>query len=128
MSCPAVWLTPEATAPSTNTAMDACTRVFLLNRSASLPQIGVVAVVVRRVAVTTHVYWVCDPCTAPMIFGSALETTVLLRVDTNSASSSPLSAFSTLRRAAGDVSVGLAPFTAVLIRRTPSDQLAIHHV
>ncbi|MFD4872743.1 peptidoglycan-binding protein [Streptomyces sp. NPDC058420] len=49
---------------------------------------------------TTHVYWVCDPCTAPMIFGSALETTVLLSVETNSASSSPLSAFSTFRRSA----------------------------
>ena len=32
-----------------------CTSTFLLNRSASLPQIGVVAVIVSRVATTTQV-------------------------------------------------------------------------
>ena len=37
------------------------TSSFLLNRSASLPQIGVVAVAVSRVAVTTQVYWVWLP-------------------------------------------------------------------
>ena len=32
-----------------------CTSSFLLNRSASLPQIGVVAVIASRVATTTQV-------------------------------------------------------------------------
>ena len=34
---------------------------FLLNRSASLPQIGVEAVEASRVAVTTQVYWLWVP-------------------------------------------------------------------
>jgi hypothetical protein len=74
------------------------------------------------------VYWVCDPCTAPRIFGSALETTVLLSVDTNRARSRPLSAFSTCRRDVGVVSVEVDSFTAALIRMAPSHRFAIHGV
>jgi hypothetical protein len=63
-----------------------------------------------------------------MIFGSALETTVLLRVDTNIARSRPLSAFSTFRREVGVVSVDVDSFTAALIRRAPSHRFATHGV
>ena len=73
------------------------TSSFLSNRSASLPQIGVDAVVVSRVAVTTQVYWVCEPCRSEMIVGSALETIVADRIETNIASRRPLSASSTSR-------------------------------
>jgi hypothetical protein len=38
--------------------MATCTSIFLLYRSASLPQTGVDAVAVSKVAVTTQVYWV----------------------------------------------------------------------
>ena len=48
------------------------TSSFLSNRSASLPQIGVDAVVVSRVAVTTQVYWVCEPCRSEMIVGQGV--------------------------------------------------------
>ncbi len=62
---------------------------FLLVRSASLPQIGVVAVVASRVAVTTQVYAAWDPFSSVMIRGSALETTVPERIAMNMPSSSP---------------------------------------
>src|SRR3569623_3695814 len=77
---------------------------FLLNRSASLPQIGVVAVAVSRVAVTTQVNWVCEPLSAPMICGSAVETTVLDRSATNRTSSRPESASSVCRWDIGSAS------------------------
>ncbi|GHH39648.1 hypothetical protein GCM10017774_31620 [Lentzea cavernae] len=63
-----------------------------------MPQIGVVTVVVSSVAVTTQVYWVGEPCRSPIIPGSAVATTVLLSVETNRASSRPVSDFRTLRR------------------------------
>src|SRR3954471_3598247 len=62
---------------------------FLLNRSASLPQIGVEAVEASRVAVTTQVYWLWVPLRSVMIVGSALETTVDERNATNIASNIP---------------------------------------
>ncbi len=77
MSWPAFWLSPAIAEPATKITIATWTSSFLLNRSASLPQIGVVAVAVSRVAVTTQVYWVCVPSSAPMICGSAVETTVL---------------------------------------------------
>jgi hypothetical protein len=49
-----------------------------------------------------------------MICGSALETTVLLRVETKSARSRPLSTFSTCRRDAGDVAGEIDSFTMLL--------------
>ncbi len=57
-----------------------------------MPQIGVEAVAVSRVAVTTQVYWVCDPFRSPMMVGSAVETIVELDSATNSTSSRPESA------------------------------------
>ena len=47
---------PAKIEPTVKIVIDSCTSSFLLNRSASLPQIGVVAVEASRVAVTTHVY------------------------------------------------------------------------
>lgn len=58
ISWPAVCEKPATIEPSTNTTMAICTSIFLLYRSESLPQIGVDAVAVSRVAVTTHVYCV----------------------------------------------------------------------
>ncbi len=70
-------------------------RSFLSNRSASLPQIGVEAVVVSRAAVTTQVYWDWVPLSEPMIWGSAIDTIVLLTIATKRTRSRPLSASST---------------------------------
>src|SRR3954465_14260827 len=74
-----------------------CTSSFLLNRSASLPQIGVVAVIASSVATTTQVYPVWLPLRSVTMRGSALVTTVLDSIATNIASSSPESASSTSR-------------------------------
>ena len=74
-----------------------CTSVFLENWSASLPQIGVVAVIVRRVATTTQVYSVWLPCRLSTIRGRALETTVLESIATNIARRRPDIASSTSR-------------------------------
>ena len=52
---PIVGASPAATEPTTNVTMAIWVRTFLLNRSDSLPQIGVVAVMVSRVATTTQV-------------------------------------------------------------------------
>ena len=46
---------PAMTEPTEKITSADWTSTFLLNRSASLPQIGVVAVIVSRVATTTHV-------------------------------------------------------------------------
>src|SRR5690242_14162828 len=69
-----------------------CTSTFLLNWSASLPQIGVDAVIVSSVATTTQVYPDWLPCRSVTIRGRALETTVLESIATNMASRRPLSA------------------------------------
>src|ERR1044072_8752904 len=103
MICSAFCARPLAIQPSTKMQMATWTSVFLLNRSASLPQIGVLAVAVSSVAVTTHVYCVCDPFTDPMINGRARETTVELTIATNSTSSSPDSDSSTCRCGIGAV-------------------------
>src|SRR5690348_1591356 len=68
------------------------TSTFLLNWSASLPQIGVDAVIVSSVATTTQVYPDWLPCRSVTIRGRALETTVLESIATNMASRRPLSA------------------------------------
>ena len=91
------WANPLSIEPTTKITIATWTSVFLLNRSASLPQIGVVAVAVSSVAVTTQVYCVCVPFSEPMIRGSAVETTVELIIATNSASSRPDSDSSTCR-------------------------------
>ena len=46
---------PATSEPAEKMTRADCTSTFLLNRSASLPQIGVVAVIVSSVATTTHV-------------------------------------------------------------------------
>src|SRR3982751_2576539 len=92
ISWPAVWLMPATIEPSTNTTIAIWTRSFLLYRSASLPQIGVEAVAVSSVAVTTQVYCVWLPFGEPMIFGSAVETMVELAIATKSTSRRPESA------------------------------------
>ncbi len=86
------WEKPASTEPTVNTVMAICTSSFLLTRSESLPQIGVLAVEASRVAVTTQVYWFCVPCSSGMIVGSALATIVDDRNAVNIASSSPESA------------------------------------
>ena len=73
------------------------TSAFLENWSESLPQIGVVAVIVSRVATTTQVYSVWLPCRLSTIRGSAFETTVLESIATNIASRRPDMASSTSR-------------------------------
>src|SRR6478735_12238680 len=73
------------------------TNAFLENWSASLPQIGVVAVIVSRVATTTQVYSVWLPCRLSTIRGRALETTVLESMATNIARRRPDMASSTWR-------------------------------
>src|SRR3712207_1217157 len=50
---------------------------------------GVEAVEASSVAVTTHVYWPCVPCSSVMIVGRAFETTVEDRNATNIASNIP---------------------------------------
>src|SRR4051794_4027978 len=73
------------------------TSAFLENWSDSLPQIGVVAVMVSKVATTTQVYSVWLPWRLSTMRGSALETTVLDSMATNIASRSPDMASSTSR-------------------------------
>ena len=104
MSSAALWLSPAIAEPATKITIAIWISSFLLNRSASLPQTGVVAVAVSRVAVTTQVYWVCEPRSAPMICGSAVETTVLDSSATNRTSSRPESASRTCRWDAGSAS------------------------
>src|SRR5580765_3176314 len=74
-----------------------CTSAFLENWSDSLPQIGVVAVIVSKVATTTHVYSVWLPCRLSTMRGNALDTTVLDSMATNIARRSPDMASSTSR-------------------------------
>ena len=97
ISMPTDCESPARTEPRVNNANDAWTRIFLLTRSESLPQMGVVAVDARRVAVTTHVYWPCVPCRSVMMTGSALDTIVDERNATNIPRSRPTSASSFCR-------------------------------
>src|SRR4051794_34529662 len=99
--------------------MASWTSSFLLNRSASLPQIGVAAVAANRAAVTTHVY--CDwvPSSFEVIVGSALATIVELSRPTNSASSRPLRASSVSRLVIGAPVVTGAPARWVVLMRDP---------
>ena len=86
------WESPASIEPTMKMTIDSWISSFLLNRSASLPQMGVEAVEASRVAVTTQVYWLCVPRRSVMIVGRALETTVEDRNATNIASSIPESA------------------------------------
>ncbi len=54
-----LWATPARIEPATKITMADCTRVFLLNRSASFPpQIGVLAAFASSAVVMTQAYWV----------------------------------------------------------------------
>ncbi len=55
MSWGMVWENPPRTQPTVKIAIATWYSIFLLNRSESLPQIGVVTVEVSSIAVTTHV-------------------------------------------------------------------------
>ncbi len=92
MSWPVFCANPQASELTMKITMEIWRSSFLLNRSASLPQIGVDAVAASSDAVITQVY--CDwvPSSAPMICGSATDTIVPLIIATNSTRSSPLSA------------------------------------
>ena len=74
-----------------------------LNRSASLPQIGVEIAVVSRVAVMTQVKAVWSPPRSWMMTGSDVETTVDASIDTNMPSRRPERAWSTSRCGAAGV-------------------------
>ncbi len=78
----------------------------MLNRSASLPQMGVVAVEVSSMAVTTQAYWLWVPLRSARIVGRALETTVEDRMATSSASNRPVNAFITCRCGIGAGAAG----------------------
>ena len=126
MSQPIDCASPAIAELTTKITIAIWTSSFLSNRSASLPQIGVDAVVVSRVAVTTHVYCVCDPCRSAMIVGRALETIVADRIETNMASRRPLSASRTSRllRVASPAGAAVAAragrSTAVVVMNDPS--------
>jgi hypothetical protein len=83
---------PARTEPATKMTMLACTRIFLSNRSASLPQIGVVAALASSAAVMTHAKSVWEPLRSLMMVGRALATMVLLRIAVNRPASRPVSA------------------------------------
>src|SRR3954451_21095858 len=80
---------PASMEPTMKTTIASCSRSFLLNRSANLPQIGVETVEASSVAATTQVYWLWVPCRSVMIVGRAFETTVEDRNATNIASIIP---------------------------------------
>ena len=92
MSVSTDWERPASIEPAMKMTIASWISSFLLNRSASLPQIGVEAVEASSVAVTTQVYWLCVPRRSVMIVGRALETTVEDRNATNIASNIPDSA------------------------------------
>ena len=81
---------PAASEPTTKTPIAIWTSIFLLNRSESLLQIGLLTVIASSEAVTTQVYWVWVPSRSPMIVGRAVETIVVLTIATNSADISPI--------------------------------------
>ena len=75
----------------TKISSESCSSSLRLDRSASLPQIGVEMVVASRVAVTTQVYEVWSPAKSEMITGSEVDTTVPARIETNMPMSRPVS-------------------------------------
>src|SRR3954447_11735930 len=119
ISMPIDWHRPLSAEPTTKTTMAAWTRNFLLNRAASLPQIGVVAVAASREAVTTQVY--CDwvPSSFEVIVGSALETMVELSSPTNRARSRPLSASSVSLLLIGASTAAGGPARWVVLMQSP---------
>ncbi len=97
MSVPGSCEKPAAAVASTKITMAIWISSLRLNRSASLPQMGVEIAVVSRVAVTTHVNAAWSPPRSWTMTGSEVETTVDASIDTNMPSSRPVSACSTWR-------------------------------
>jgi len=83
---------PAISEPATKMTIALWTSTFLLNRSASLPQMGVDAALASRAVVMTQAYAVCEPLRSPMMVGSAVETMVVLSSAVNSAASRPVRA------------------------------------
>jgi hypothetical protein len=83
---------PAITEPATKITMLSWTRSFLSKRSASLPQMGVVAAFARSAAVMTHAKSVWVPLSSDMMVGRAFATMVLLRIAVKKAASSPVRA------------------------------------
>ncbi|MCY1230707.1 hypothetical protein D9M72_431310 [compost metagenome] len=83
---------PAITEPATKITMLSWTRSFLSKRSASLPQIGVVAALASNAAVITQAKSVWVPLSSDMIVGSALATMVLLMIAVKKAASRPVRA------------------------------------
>ena len=83
---------PAMTEPATKITMLSWTRSFLLKRSASLPQIGVVAALASRAAVMTQAKSVWVPLSSDMIVGRAFATIVLLMIAVKNAASRPVRA------------------------------------
>ena len=80
---------PAPIEPMTKITMESWISSFLLNRSESLPQIGVVIVIASSDAVITQVYCRWVPFRSAMIVGSAVETMVDEIIAVNSAASRP---------------------------------------
>ena len=97
MSVPGSCENPAAAVASTKMTSAIWMSSLRLNRSASLPQIGVEIAVVSSVAVTTQVKAAWSPPRSWMMTGSEVETTVAARIETNMPSSRPERASSTLR-------------------------------
>ena len=102
--------------------MASCTSSFLLNRSDSLPQMGVLTVVASRAAVMTHVYCRWVPCRSPMMVGSAVATMVELTRAVKRAASRPVMASRIWRWDIGSSVVGRARVgsATVVLMKGPS--------
>ena len=83
---------PAMTEPATKITMLSWTRSFLSKRSASLPQMGVVAALASRAAVMTQAKSVWVPLSSDMMVGSAFATMVLLRMAVKKAARRPVRA------------------------------------
>ena len=83
---------PAMTDPATKITMLSWTSIFLLKRSASLPQMGVVAALASRAAVMTQAKSVWVPLSSDMIVGRAFATIVLLMMAVKNAASRPVRA------------------------------------
>src|SRR5699024_5656282 len=112
------WAKPAATEPATNRVIEIWVRIFLSNRSDSLPHSGVAIVIVRRLAVITQVYWRWVPPSEPMIVGRAVATMVVEIIAVNRAARRPAITSRTWRGARPVSSTD--PVAGVVVMRAPS--------
>src|SRR5699024_12819884 len=103
----------------TNKTMDSCTSSFLLNRSENFPHIGVLTVIMSRLAVMTQVDSRWGPSKSAMIVGKAVETMVVESSAVNSPANSPVMTRRTCLRdnAGGSAVVELVLVVLFLLRR-----------